>query len=115
MGERKSLVFDKCLTAVRVKDGEEKNGERANGRGDDGACAQGKSESAQNSGANEGASLRNERVNFKSDAQKDASSGLNLSENAKAARAAQVPNKMRKTARTKFQIYTRARRVLAQV
>lgn len=67
MGERKSLVFDKCLTAVRVKDGEEKNGERANGRGDDGACAQGKSESAQNSGANEGAStsLQNERVNFK--------------------------------------------------
>ena len=85
MGERKSLVFDKCLTAVRVKDGSEKNGERANGRGDDGACAQGKSESAQNSGANEGAStsLRNERANFKSDAQKDASSGLNLSENAK--------------------------------
>lgn len=85
MGERKSLVFDKCLTAVRVKDGEEKNGERANGRGDDGACAQGKSESAQNSGANEGVStsLRNERANFKSDAQKDASSGLNLSENAK--------------------------------
>ena len=67
MGERKSLVFDKCLTAVRVKDGEEKNGERANGRGDDGACAQGKSESAQNSGANEGAStsLRNECINFK--------------------------------------------------
>ncbi|WP_314068661.1 cytochrome C [Campylobacter showae] len=30
-GERKSLVFDKCLTAVRVKDGEEKNGERASG------------------------------------------------------------------------------------
>lgn len=134
MGERKSLVFDKCLTAVRVKDGEEKNGERANGRGDDGACAQGKSESAQNSGANEGVStslqnecvnfkggaggknseqnaqngadeisnlhagaqsarasmnegadaiLRNERANFKADAQKDASSGLNLSENAK--------------------------------
>ena len=132
MGERKSLVFDKCLTAVRVKDGEEKNGERANGRGDDGACAQGKSESAQNSGANEGAStslqnkcvnfkggerganyeqnaqngadeisnlhagaqrartgmdedasLRNECANFKSDAQKDASNGLNLSENAK--------------------------------
>ena len=88
MGERKSLVFDKCLTAVRVKDGEEKNGERANGRGDDGACAQGKSESAQNSGANEGAStsLQNECANFKSDAQKDASSGLNLSENAKDAR-----------------------------
>ena len=82
-GERKSLVFDKCLTAVRVKDGAEKNGERE--RGDDGACAQGKSESAQNSGANEGVStsLRNERANFKSDAQKDASSGLNLSKNAK--------------------------------
>ena len=86
MGERKSLVFDKCLTAVRVKDGSEKNGERE--RGDDGACAQGKSESAQNGGANEGVStsLRNERANFKSDAQKDASSGLNLSENAKDAR-----------------------------
>ena len=85
-GERKSLVFDKCLAVVRVKDGEEKNGERE--RGDDGACAQGKSESAQNSGANEGADtiLQNERANFKSDAQKDASSGLNLSENAKDAR-----------------------------
>ena len=32
------------------------------------------------------ASLRNERANFKSDAQKDASSGLNLSENVKNAR-----------------------------
>jgi len=30
MGERKSLVFDKCLTAVRVKDGAEKNGYGAN-------------------------------------------------------------------------------------
>lgn len=30
MGERKSLVFDKCLTAVRVKDSAEKNGELAN-------------------------------------------------------------------------------------
>ena len=30
-GERKSLVFDKCLTAVRVKDGAKKNGERASG------------------------------------------------------------------------------------
>ena len=29
-GERKSLVFDKCLTAVRVKDGAEKNCELAN-------------------------------------------------------------------------------------
>jgi len=29
-GERKSLVFDKCLTAVRVKDGAKKNGEFAN-------------------------------------------------------------------------------------
>ena len=66
-GERKSLVFDKCLTAVRVKDSVEKNGERANGRGDDGACAQGKSESTQNGGANEGVStsLQNECVNFK--------------------------------------------------
>ena len=85
-GERKSLVFDKCLAVVRVKDGAEKNGERE--RGDDGAGAQGKSESTQNGGANEGVStsLRNERANFKSDAQKDASSGLNLSKNAKDAR-----------------------------
>ena len=30
-GERKSLVFDKCLTAVHAKDGKEKNGERASG------------------------------------------------------------------------------------
>ncbi len=30
MGERKSLVFDKCLAAVRVKDGAEKNGDGAN-------------------------------------------------------------------------------------
>ena len=30
MGERKSLVFDKCLAAVRVKDGAEKNCELAN-------------------------------------------------------------------------------------
>ena len=29
MGERKSLVFNKCLVAVRVKDGAEKNGELA--------------------------------------------------------------------------------------
>ena len=30
MGERKSLVFDKCLIAVHVRDGAEKNGELAN-------------------------------------------------------------------------------------
>ena len=30
MGERKSLVFNKCLVAVRVRDGAEKNGELAN-------------------------------------------------------------------------------------
>ena len=84
MGERKSLVFDKCLAAVRVRDSAEKNGERAIGRGDESGGAQGKRESAQNGGANEGVStsLRNERANFKSDAQKDASGGLNLSENA---------------------------------
>lgn len=108
MGERKSLIFDKCLTAVRVKDGEEKNGERAIGRGDEsadeilnfkGGASGANSEqsalkdvdeisnlyaSAQSTrtGMDEDASLRNERVNFKSDAQKDASGGLNLSENA---------------------------------
>ena len=88
MGERKSLVFDKCLVAVRVKDGAEKNGERANGRGDESASEiSNLHASAQSARAsmNEGADaiLRNERANFKSDAQKDASSGLNLSENAK--------------------------------
>ena len=109
MGERKSLVFDKCLTAVRVKDSAEKNGERE--RGDEsaseilnfkgGARGANYEQSAQNgadeisnlhasaqsarASMNEGADaiLRNERANFKSDAQKDASSGLNLSENAK--------------------------------
>ncbi|WP_297896320.1 cytochrome C [uncultured Campylobacter sp.] len=106
-GERKSLVFDKCLAAVRVKDGADKNGERE--RGDESASEisnfkgrAGSANSEQNAqngadeisnlhagaqsartGINEGASLQNERVNFKSDAQKDASSGLNLSENAK--------------------------------
>ena len=108
-GERKSLVFDKCLAAVRVKDGAEKNGERANGRGDEsaseilnfkgGAGGANSEQNAQNgadeisnlhAGAqsahasmDEDAILRNERANFKSDAQKDASGGLNLSENAK--------------------------------
>lgn len=62
-GERKSLVFDKCLTAVRVKDGAQS------------------ARASMNEGAD--AILQNERANFKSDAQKDASSGLNLSENAK--------------------------------
>ena len=111
MGERKSLVFDKCLTAVRVKDSAKKNGERASGLGDESASeilnfkgGAGGANSEQNTqngadeisnlhaGAqstrasmNEGADaiLRNERANFKSDAQKDASRGLNLSENAK--------------------------------
>ena len=138
MGERKSLVFDKCLVAVRVKDGAEKNGERANGRGDESASeisnlhagaqsartsmdedailqneranfkggADGANSeqnvqkdadeisnlhaSAQSARAsmNEGtdAILWNEHANFKSDAQKDTSSGLNLSDNAKDAR-----------------------------
>ena len=108
-GERKSLVFDKCLAVVRVRDGAEKNGERASGRRDEGASkisnfkggADGvnSEQNAQNGadkisnlhagvqcarmGMDENASLRNERVNFKADAQKDAGSGLNLSENAK--------------------------------
>ena len=122
MGERKSLVFDKCLVAVRVRDGAEKNGGCASERGGDDIGARSKNASsmseilnfkggvgganseqnAQNgadeisnlhagaqstrTGMDEDASLRNERVNFKSDAQKDASSGLNLSENAKDAR-----------------------------
>lgn len=109
-GERKPLVFDKCLTAVRVRNGEEKNGERE--RGDEsaseilnfkgGASGANSEQSAQNgadeisnlhAGAqsarasmDEDASLQNERANFKSDAQKDASGGLNLSKNAKDAR-----------------------------
>ena len=119
MGERKSLVFDKCLTAVRVKDGAEKNGGCASERGGDDVGARSKNASGMSeilnfkggaSGANseqnaqngadeisnlyadtqcarasmdEDAILQNERANFKSDAQKDASSGLNLSENAK--------------------------------
>ncbi len=109
MGERKSLVFDKCLTAVRVKDSAEKNGERASGLGDEsaseilnfkgGASGANSEQNAQKdaseisnlyagaqsarTGMGEDAILRNERANFKSDAQKDASSGLNLSENAK--------------------------------
>ena len=108
MGERKSLVFDKCLAVVRARDGAEKNGGCASERGDESASEisnfKGSASSEQNAqngadeisnlhaGAqsarasmNEGADaiLRNERANFKSDAQKDASSGLNLSENAK--------------------------------
>lgn len=109
-GERKSLVFDKCLTAVRVKDVTEKNCERE--RGDEsadeilnfkgGADGANSEQNAQNgadeisnlrAGAqsarasmDEDAILRNECANFKSDAQKDASSGLNLSENTKDAR-----------------------------
>lgn len=34
-GERKSLVFDKCLVVVRARDGAEKNGEHASERGDE--------------------------------------------------------------------------------
>lgn len=109
MGERKSLVFNKCLTAVRVKDGAEKNCELASGRGDEsaseilnfkgGVSGANSEQNAQNgadrtsnlhagtqrarTGMDEDAILQNERANFKSDAQKDASSGLNLSENAK--------------------------------
>ena len=111
-GERKSLVFDKCLAVVRARDGAEKNGERARERRDESASEisnfkgrAGSANSEQNAqnGADkisnlhagaqcarasidEGASLQNERVNFKADAQKGASSGLNLSENAKDAR-----------------------------
>ena len=109
MGERKSLVFDKCLAVVRVRDGAEKNGGCAIGRGDEsaskisnfkgGADGENYEQNAQNgadrtsnlhagvqsarASMEKDASLRNERVNFKADAQKDASSGLNLSENAK--------------------------------
>ena len=108
-GERKSLVFDKCLAAVRVKDDEEKNGERASGLGDEsaseilnfkgGASGANSEQNAQKdadeisnlhagaqsarTGMDEDAILCNERANFKADAQKDASGGLNLSENAK--------------------------------
>ena len=112
MGERKSLVFDKCLAAVRVRDGAEKNGGCASERGDEsgggageilnfkgGASGANFEQNAQNgadeisnlhAGAqsahvsmDEDAILQNERANFKSDAQKDASGSLNLSENAK--------------------------------
>ena len=108
-GERKSLVFDKCLTAVRAKDSAEKNGGGASERGDESADeisnfkgSAGGANSEQNAqngadeisnlhagaqsartGMDEDAILQNERANFKSDTQKDASSGLNLSENAK--------------------------------
>lgn len=108
-GERKSLVFDKCLAVVRVRDGAEKNGGCTIGRGDESASkisnfksGAGSANSEQNAqkdvdeisnlhagaqsartGMDEDASLQNEHANFKSDAQKDASSGLNLSENAK--------------------------------
>ena len=111
-GEHKSLVFDKCLAVVRARDGAEKNGGCASGRGDEsaseilnfkgGAGGANSEQNAQNgadeisnlhasaqsarTGMDEDAILQNERVNFKSDAQKDAGSGLNLSENAKAAR-----------------------------
>ena len=94
---------------MRVRDGAEKNGGCAIGRGDEnaneilnfkgGAGGENYEQNAQkdasktsnlHAGAqsthtsmDENASLRNERVNFKSDAQKDAGSGLNLSENAK--------------------------------
>ena len=111
-GERKSLVFDKCLAVVRARDGAEKNGERTSARGDEsaskisnfkgGAGGENYEQNAQNgvdktsnlhAGAqsahasmDEDAILQNERANFKSDAQKDASGSLNLSENAKDAR-----------------------------
>ncbi len=109
MGERKSLVFDKCLAVVRARDGAEKNSGCASERGDEnaskisnfkgGADGENYEQNAQNGASktsnlhagaqsarasmDEDASLRNERANFKSDAQKDASSGLNLSKNAK--------------------------------
>ncbi len=109
MGERKSLVFDKCLAVVRVRDGAEKNGERADGRRDESVSkisnfkgdtsGENYEQNGQNgadkisnlhadtqrarTGMDEDASLRNERANFKSAAQKDVSSGLNLSKNAK--------------------------------
>ncbi|WP_298024941.1 cytochrome C [uncultured Campylobacter sp.] len=114
MGERKSLVFDKCLAVVRARDGAEKNSERASERGDESAskisnfkggadgenCEQnaqigadrisnlhaGTQSAHASMDEDANASLRNERANFKSDAQKDASSGLNLSENVKNAR-----------------------------
>ena len=99
MGERKSLVFDKCLIAVRVRDGAEKNGGCAIGRGDENANeilnfkgGAGSANSEQNTQkdvdeiSNLHAGAQSAGVNFKADAQKDASSGLNLSENAKDAR-----------------------------
>ena len=111
-GERKSLVFDKCLAVVRARDGAEKNGGGAGGRGDEsaseilnfkgGAGGANSEQNAQNgadeisnlhagvqsarASMDEDAILQNGRANFKSDAQKDASSSLNLSENAKDAR-----------------------------
>ena len=111
-GERKSLVFDKCLVAVRVRDGAEKNGGCASERRDEsaskisnfkgGAGGENYEQNAQNgadeisnlhadtqrarASMDEDASLQNEHANFKADAQKDASSGLNLSENEKDAR-----------------------------
>ena len=111
-GERKSLVFDKCLAVVRTRDGAEKNGGCASERGDEsaskisnfksGADGANYEQNEQNdaskisnlhagaqcarTGMDEDAILRNEHVNFKSDAQKDASGSLNLSENAKGAR-----------------------------
>ena len=78
MGERKSLVFDKCLAVVRVKDSAEKNSGCASERGDESGGARSKNAS----GMSEILNFKG-GANFKSDAQKDASSGLNLSENAK--------------------------------
>ena len=99
MGEHKSLVFNKCLVAVRVRDGAEKNGGCAIGRGDENANeilnfkgGAGSANSEQNTQkdvdeiSNLHAGAQSAGVNFKADAQKDASSGLNLSENAKDAR-----------------------------
>ncbi|WP_297995778.1 cytochrome C [uncultured Campylobacter sp.] len=77
-GERKSLVFDKCLAVVRARDGAEKNNGCASERGDESGGARSKNAS----GMSEILNFKG-GANFKSDAQKDASSGLNLSENAK--------------------------------
>ena len=94
MGERKSLVFDKCLAVVRARDGAEKNGERERGDesaseilnfkgGADGANSEQNAQNGADKISNLHAGAQSAGVNFKSEAQKDASSGLNLSENAK--------------------------------
>ncbi len=104
MGERKSLVFDKCLAAVRVKDGAEKNGGGASEHGDDIAGAQGKSESAQNSGVNESVStsLRNELANSEQNAQKDADEISNLHAGAQSAHASMDEDAILQNERANF-------------